>query len=233
MSIPTFTTTPNPERTNQNLCTRVTTTYAENIFATLDSPTKNTRPTLTILCFCRSDKETYVRIVLTRCTGILLSFINMAAAEPPRATFSALCGDPAQAVGASKPRLHCFVSVPWSGHCCSCCHHCHRMPCWISHGSPVVLAFVTASDCDSIFVAHSLSFLYPADFTDLCALDGLLMGLVGDDPTVAFPVVLPQTFMSLTAVTAVHDLAILQGVGGHGVVPPVMWARTTSKLTEP
>jgi hypothetical protein len=66
MFIPTLTTTPNPERTNQNLCTRVTTTYTENIFATLDSPTKNTRPTLTILCLCRSDKETYVRIVLTR-----------------------------------------------------------------------------------------------------------------------------------------------------------------------
>jgi hypothetical protein len=68
-----LTTTPNPERTNQKLCTRVMTTYAENIFATLDSPTKNTRPTLTILCFCRSDQETFVRIVLTRHPSLLHS----------------------------------------------------------------------------------------------------------------------------------------------------------------
>jgi hypothetical protein len=33
------TTTPNPERTNQNLCTKAMMPYAGNIFATLDSPT--------------------------------------------------------------------------------------------------------------------------------------------------------------------------------------------------
>jgi hypothetical protein len=37
---PHSTTTPNPERTNQNLCTKATMPYAGNIFATLDSPTK-------------------------------------------------------------------------------------------------------------------------------------------------------------------------------------------------
>jgi hypothetical protein len=86
--------------------------------------------------------------------------------------------------------------------------------------SPVVLAFVTTSDCDSIYVAHSLS-LYPSDFASPCALDGLLVGLVGDEPAVAFPVVLPQTFMTLTAVTAVHDVATLQGATVHGATPPV------------
>jgi hypothetical protein len=37
---PHSTTTPNPECTNQNLCTKATTPYAGNIFATLDSLTK-------------------------------------------------------------------------------------------------------------------------------------------------------------------------------------------------
>jgi hypothetical protein len=48
------------------------------------------------------------------------------------------------------------------------------------------------------------------------------MGLVGDDPTVAFPVVLSQAFMALTAVTAVPDVATsLQGATVHGAMLPV------------
>jgi hypothetical protein len=83
--------------------------------------------------------------------------------------------------------------------------------------SPVVLAF---SDCDSIYVALSLS-LYPADIAAPCVLDGLLVGLVGDEPAVAFPVMLPQTVMTVTAVAAVHDFATLQGATVHGAAPPI------------
>jgi hypothetical protein len=159
----------------KKLCTRVTTTYAENAFATLDSPTKNTRPTLTILCFCRSDKETYVRIVLTRCTGILLSSVNMAAAAPPRATFSALYGDPTQWDEVPAPdyyALSLFIGVGSAARAAATPLECRDRLAATAARSPVVLAFVTTSDCDSIFVAHSLS-LYPTDFTAPCALDCL------------------------------------------------------------
>jgi hypothetical protein len=60
--------------------------------------------------------------------------------------------------------------------------------------SPTMVAFVTDEDCDAIFVAHSLS-LYPADYNDACALDGLLVGLIGDNPVSVVPVVFSQVFM--------------------------------------
>jgi hypothetical protein len=206
----------------KKLCTRVTTTYAENILATLDSPTENTRPTLTILCLCRADKETYVRIVLTKCIGILLSFVNMAAAVPPRATFSALYGDPTQweAPNPDYATLSAYLGKGTAARAAATDVECRDGLAATAARSPVVLAFVTASDCDSIYVAHSLS-LYPADIAAPCVLDGLLVGLVGDEPAVAFPVVLPQTFMTVTALAAVPDLVTLQGATMHGAAPPL------------
>jgi hypothetical protein len=38
---------------------------------------------------------------------------------------------------------------------------------------------------------------------------------------VTFPVVFPQAFMTVTALTNVLDMAILQGAGHHGAVPPL------------
>jgi hypothetical protein len=55
-------TTPDPECTNQNLCTKTTTTYAGNIFATLESPTnleeKHSTNTSQFFASAESDKET-------------------------------------------------------------------------------------------------------------------------------------------------------------------------------
>jgi hypothetical protein len=57
----------------KKLCTRVTTTYAENIFATLDSPTENTRPT---------SAEQTKKLVLTRHPSLLHSSHPLRG-EPP------------------------------------------------------------------------------------------------------------------------------------------------------
>jgi hypothetical protein len=146
----------------------------------------------------------------------------MAAAAPPRATFSTLYGDPTQweVPTPDYSALSLFLGVGSAARAAATPLECRDGLAATAARSPVVLAFVTTSDCDSIFVAHSLS-LYPTDFTAPCALDGLLVGLVGDDPAVAFPVMLPQTIVTLTAVAAIHDVATLQGATVHGAAPPV------------
>jgi hypothetical protein len=83
-----------------------------------------------------------------------------------------------------------------------------------------VVTFVTAEDCDAIHVAHSLS-LYPADYNDACALDVLLVGLIGDDPASIFLVAFSQAFMDHCTMTTIHDVATLQGVTLHGATPPL------------
>jgi hypothetical protein len=68
----------------------------------------------------------------------------------------------------------------------------------ICHGSlvqtapcfPITLVFVTGTDLDGIYVAHSLSF-FPADVSDPTMLDDLKVSLLGNRPTVTVPVVCP------------------------------------------
>jgi hypothetical protein len=153
----------------------------------------------------------------------------MAAAVPPRATFSALYGDPTQweAPAPDYTTLSAYLGKGTAARAAATPVECRDGLAATATRSLVVLAFVTTSDCDSIYVAHSLS-LYPAaDIAAPCALDGLLVGLVGDEPAVAFPVVLPQTFMTMTAMAAVHDLATLQGATMQprcGAAPLPLWA---------
>jgi hypothetical protein len=45
--------------------------------------------------------------------------------------------------------------------------------------TPVAVAFVPDVDCNSIYVAHSLT-LFPGDVTSPTGLDNLVVGLVGD-----------------------------------------------------
>ncbi len=85
---------------------------------------------------------------------------------------------------------------------------------------PITVAFVTDSDLDGIYVAHSLS-VYPVDINSPTALDGLLVGLLGDRPASAVPVVFPAAFFAVTAAAAANTLAELKGANGHGAAVPV------------
>jgi hypothetical protein len=86
--------------------------------------------------------------------------------------------------------------------------------------TPVVVAFVPDVDCDSIYVAHSLT-LFPGDVTAPTGLDNLVVGLVGDRVTAVVPVVFPDAFFALTAAARALNVTALQGVNGHGAIPPV------------
>jgi hypothetical protein len=48
--------------------------------------------------------------------------------------------------------------------------------------SPLLVAFVSDGECDTIYVAHSLSVI-PGDVTSPTTLDGHILGLVGDEPS--------------------------------------------------
>lgn len=86
--------------------------------------------------------------------------------------------------------------------------------------TPVVVAFVTDAECDTIYVAHSLT-LFAGDVSSPTTMDGLVVGLIGDSPASCVPVLLPQAFFTLTNNTLALDIATIQGPAGHGAAPPV------------
>jgi hypothetical protein len=84
--------------------------------------------------------------------------------------------------------------------------------------SPLVAAFVSDGECDTIYVAHSLSVI-PGDVTSPTTLDGHILGLVGDEPSAVFPVVFPHIgFTVIGPLRAEYCNAL---VGHHGAAPPV------------
>ena len=86
--------------------------------------------------------------------------------------------------------------------------------------TPVVLAFVLDSECDYIYVAHSVT-VFPCDIADPTAMDNQLVGLIGDRLDSTVPVVLPQPFFTVCGQVAALDAETIQGVGGHGAAPPI------------
>jgi hypothetical protein len=89
----------------------------------------------------------------------------------------------------------------------------------LSTRSPIVIAFVSEDECDAIYVAHSLT-IFSADVTSTTGMDGLVVGLVGDQPASAIPIVFPQAFFTVIAATHALDVATIQGAAGHGATPP-------------
>jgi hypothetical protein len=86
--------------------------------------------------------------------------------------------------------------------------------------TPVVVAFVPDVDCDSIYVAHSLT-LFPGDVTTPTGLDNLVVGLVGGRLSAVVPVVFPDAFFTATTAAQALNTTAIQGINGHAAVPPV------------
>jgi hypothetical protein len=86
--------------------------------------------------------------------------------------------------------------------------------------TPVVVAFVSDTECDYIYVAHSFT-LFPGDVTDPTPMDNLAVALIGDRLDHAVPVVLPQPFFSVCPTAAAYNVGIIQGAIGHGAAPAV------------
>jgi hypothetical protein len=100
-------------------------------------------------------------------------------------------------------------------------HRAPRPPAVLGSSKPppfLHLLFVSNAECDSIYVAHSLSVI-PGDVTDVTVVDDLVLGIVGDNPTAAFPVVFPQaSFTGRVAVQAEYCSTL---VTHHGAAPPI------------
>jgi hypothetical protein len=144
-------------------------------------------------------------------------FVNMAAAAPP-STFSSLYGDAPRWANPTPDYATLAASFGTSlGAGASTLTVC----CALSQAStlsPLLVAFVSDGEPDTINVAHSLSVI-PGDVTSPTALDGHVLGLVGDEPAAVFPVVFPHAgFTVIGTVRAEYCSAL---VGHHGAAPPV------------
>jgi hypothetical protein len=135
----------------------------------------------------------------------------MAAAIP---LFSALFGEPA---AWDNPDPDYNVLTDTFGHSATCAATKAGL---LTARTPVVVAFVPDVDCDSIYVAHSLT-LFPGDVTAPTGLDNLVVGLVGDRLSAVVPVVFPDAFFTIVTATRALNPTAIQGINGHGAVPPV------------
>ena len=80
--------------------------------------------------------------------------------------------------------------------------------------SPTVIAFMLNSDLDSVYVAHSIT-LFPGDPTSATSMDGMMVGLLGDNPNSVVPIVFPQACFTCPASAAAYDITYIQGPNGH------------------
>ena len=80
--------------------------------------------------------------------------------------------------------------------------------------SPTVIAFMLNSDLDSVYVAHSIT-LFPGDPTSATSMDGMMVGLLGDNPNSVVPIVFPQACFTCPGSAAAYDVTYIQGPNGH------------------
>jgi hypothetical protein len=120
----------------------------------------------------------------------------------------------------------------------SMANQCHEGLAGTAAGSPTVVAFTTTAECDVIYAAHSLHslLLYPAEYTNITALDGMLVGLIGDNPASSILVAFSQGFLTMSRVIAALDIANLLSATHHGAVPPTFhswpYVNTEAGVTE-
>ena len=99
----------------------------------------------------------------------------------------------------------------------------------LSTRAPIVLTFVTDSEPDHVYIGHLLT-IFPADITDMTALDGHLIALVGDSLASAVPVALPTAFITRTAGNYAKTTVLIHSATGHAAIPPV-WHTGPHTLT--
>jgi hypothetical protein len=66
--------------------------------------------------------------------------------------------------------------------------------------TPTVVVFATTNEPDAIQVAHSVSH-YPTDITHVSPMDGLMVGLVGNNPANCVPVAFTAGFHTVALQT--------------------------------
>jgi hypothetical protein len=140
----------------------------------------------------------------------------MAAAIP---LFSALFGEPA-AWDNSDPDYNILTDAFGHSAIATTAPLCKAGLVQLTARTPVAVAFVPDVDCDSIYVAHSLT-LFLGDVTSPTGLDNLVVGLVGDRLSAVMPVVFPDAFFTVTTAARALNITAIQGINGHGAVPPV------------
>jgi hypothetical protein len=145
-------------------------------------------------------------------------FVNMAAAAPP-STLSSLYGDATRWANPTPDYATLATSFGATlGVNASLSTICREGLSQASTLSPLVVTFVSTGECDTIYVAHSLSVI-PSDVTNPTAVDGHVLGLVGDETTAVFPVVLPNAGFTVTG--AIRAEFCNAFVAHHGLAPPV------------
>jgi hypothetical protein len=146
----------------------------------------------------------------------------MAAAIPalPQALYSLLFGDASQWENFA-PDYTVLSNYFGNGAPASSATQCRDALAGLATRTPVVVALVSDTECDKVYVAHTLT-LFPVDVSNPTPLDGLLTGLIGNSMESAVAVVLPQAFFGLTANnTRALEVAAIQGPDGHGAAVPV------------
>jgi hypothetical protein len=145
-------------------------------------------------------------------------FVNMAAAVP-LSTFSGLYGD--ASLWANPTPDYATLAANFGavqGAVPSVSTACREGLSQASSLSPLVVAFVSAGECDTIYVAHSLSVI-PSDVTNPTAVDGHLMGVVGNEPSSAYSVVFPHVGFTVTGAIPAEFCSTF--VTHHGLAPPM------------
>jgi hypothetical protein len=149
-------------------------------------------------------------------------FNNMTAAAPPL-TFSSLYGDTTRWTNPTPDYAalaHSFGTNAGIG--ASLSMVCHAGLSQAFTLSPLVVAFVSNVECDTIYVAHSLSVI-PGDLTSPTALDDHILGLVRDDLSSVFAVVFPHTAFTVIGPHCSEYCSAL--ITHHGAAPPVFRTR--------
>ena len=88
----------------------------------------------------------------------------------------------------------------------------------LSVRSPIAAVFMSRADGDHIYVAHSLT-MFPSDLTQTTPMDGLMVGLVGNNASTVAPVVLPGVFHTNVANTLCKNITAI--LANHGMAPVV------------
>jgi hypothetical protein len=151
----------------------------------------------------------------------LTTTYNMAAAIPaPMGLYSLLFGD------ASKwenfaPDYTVLSNYFGNGVPATSATQCCDTLAGLATCTPAVVALVSDTKCDKVYVAHTLT-LFPVDVSNPTPLDELLFGLIGNSMDCAVPIVLPQAFFGLMADNIrVLEVTSIQGPDGHGAAIPV------------
>jgi len=144
----------------------------------------------------------------------------MAAAPPPPFTFDLLFGtaglwDTPTPDYLTLANLFAHSATSLIG------NDCRDQLVQLSSHSPIVLAFVSTAEPDTIYVAHSVS-IFPANPVAPTTIDGHMMAIVGNDPNSCTPVVFGPISFTVTTSAPALDVATILGVTGHGTAHPVL-----------